>query len=111
MHAVNKREIEVATSEQSSQVMICEEIIARLMEYSRSPPERKQETWVRIDTDTHCPGKGQRQRSAGRDTDFNIGTRQDMLMYTVEQIEVWESSGNPFFKHSIHDSQAVDLSL
>ena len=91
--------------------MTCEEIIARLMEYSSSPPEGKRETWVRIDTDTHCPGKGQRQRSAGRDTDFNIGTRQDMLMYAVKKIEVWESSGNPFFIYSIHDSQAVELSL
>ena len=78
--------------------MTCEESIARLMEYSSSPPEGKRETRVRVDTDALCPGKGQCQRSAGRDTDLNIGTRQDMLMDTVKQIEVWESSGNPFFK-------------
>ncbi len=98
MHAVNEREIELDTSEQPSQVMICEEIIARLMEYSSSPSQRKRKTWVGIDSDTHCPGKSQRQRSAGRDTDLNIGTRQEMLMYTVKQIEVWESSRNPFLK-------------
>jgi hypothetical protein len=91
--------------------MTCKEIIARLMEYSSPPPEGKRDMWIRIDTDTHCPGKGQCQRPAGRDADLNIGTRQDMLMYSVKQIEVWESSGNPFFKYSIHDSQGLDLSL
>ena len=88
VHAVDERQVDGDSPEEGDQVVAGEEVVAGLGEDPAAGWGRERGNGVGIDPDTGGAGEGKGQGTAGIDPDLDVGPRKQVLVHTVEHLEV-----------------------
>ncbi len=88
VHAVDEGQIEGQTAEQGAEIVGGEEVVAGEAEDAGLPPHREARLRFGIDADAIGAREGAGHRTPCRYTDLDVGAGKEMLVDTVEQIQI-----------------------